>query len=128
CFIESGSYAFEKPPCIRHSRARLKSVCVQYRNWLAYLLSMPRIQVNHTVEDYVRSIYRLESREGKASNAALAREFNISAAAVTEMLRRLGDLGLLEYRKYRVSTLTPRGLEIAVRLTRRHRLWEVFLI
>jgi len=89
---------------------------------------MVKPDINHTVEDYLRSVYRLESREGKASNASLARELNITAAAVTDMLRRLADQGLLTYTKYQGSSLTEAGREIATNVTRRHRLWEVFLI
>ncbi len=89
---------------------------------------MPKIEINQTVEDYLRSLYRLETREGKASNAALAKELNISASAVTEMARRLAEGGLLSYERYRGLQLTRTGYEIALGITRRHRLWEVFLI
>jgi len=89
---------------------------------------MPKIEVNQTVEDYLRSMYRLESRDGKASNAALAKELAISSSAVTEMARRLADGGLLSYQKYQGLKLTKSGREVAVTITRRHRLWEVFLI
>lgn len=89
---------------------------------------MPNIDINHTVEDYLRSLYRLESRDGKASNTALARELAISSSAVTEMARRLADAGLLSYRKYQGFNLTAKGLRVALAVTRRHRLWESFLI
>ena len=43
----------------------------------------------------------------KADN--LARELGISSAAVTEMLRRLSDQGLLQYQKYQQPQLTTAG-------------------
>jgi len=89
---------------------------------------MLKIEVNQTIEDYLRSLYRLSEREGKVSNAALARDLNISAPAVTEMARRLDEGGLLSYRKYQGLQLTKAGHDIALKITRRHRLWEVFLI
>jgi DtxR family transcriptional regulator, Mn-dependent transcriptional regulator len=89
---------------------------------------MPKFEINHTVEDYLRSIYRVQERDGRASTTALARELAISSAAVTEMVRRLADIGLLEYQRYQGAVLTPLGMEHAVVVTRRHRLWEVFLI
>ena len=89
---------------------------------------MPKIEVNQTVEDYLRSLYRIAEREGKTSNAALARELNITAPAVTDMARRLAEGGLLSYRKYQGLQLTKAGRDIALNITRRHRLWEVFLI
>ncbi len=89
---------------------------------------MPKIEVNQTVEDYLRSMYRLEQREGKATNAAMAKELGISSSAVTEMARRLAEGGLLSYRKYQGIRLTRGGRDLAINVTRRHRLWEVFLI
>lgn len=89
---------------------------------------MPKTEVNQTVEDYLRSTYRLEEREGKASNTAIAKELAITASAVTEMARRLADAGLLSYQRYQGLRLTKVGRELAVQVTRRHRLWEVFLI
>lgn len=89
---------------------------------------MLKNEVNSTVEDYLRSLYRLELRNGKASNTELARDLHVSAAAVTDMVRRLADQGLLEYRPYHGPKLTKTGFDIATGITRRHRLWEVFLI
>jgi DtxR family Mn-dependent transcriptional regulator len=89
---------------------------------------MPKIEVNQTIEDYLRSMFRLESRDGKTSNAALAKELAISSSAVTEMARRLAEGGLLSYQKYQGLKLTKAGRDVAVSVTRRHRLWEVFLI
>ncbi|MCC7439822.1 MAG: metal-dependent transcriptional regulator [Armatimonadetes bacterium] len=86
------------------------------------------MNVNPTTEDYLRSLYKLESRDLKATNAALAKELNVTSAAVTDMLRKLDELGLVSYQKYKGVTLTKSGLAIATRITRRHRLWEVFLI
>jgi len=89
---------------------------------------MPKIEVNHTVEDYLRALYRIQTREGKASNVALARELAISPSAVTEMARKLGQAGLVSYQRYKGLALMPEGLRLAIGVTRRHRLWEVFLI
>ena len=89
---------------------------------------MPKIEINHTVEDYLRAIYRIEEREGNVSNAALCRELAVSAAAASEMVRKLADAKLVEYRKYYGANLTKEGRRVALSVTRRHRLWEVFLI
>ncbi len=89
---------------------------------------MPKTEFNQTIEDYLRAIYRVEEREGNVTNAALSRELAVSAAAASEMVRKLADARLVEYRKYYGATLTERGRRVAVAVTRRHRLWEVFLI
>ena len=89
---------------------------------------MPKKMINHTVEDYLRAIYRLEEREGNASNAALSRELEVSAAAASEMVKKMGEMKLVRYRKYQGANLTSKGKSVAVNITRKHRLWEVFLI
>lgn len=86
------------------------------------------MNVNLTTEDYLRSLYKLGSRNVKTTNAALAKELNVTSAAVTDMLRKLDELGFVSYQKYKGVTLTNSGLAIAMITTRRHRLWEVFLI
>ncbi len=86
------------------------------------------MELNPTVEDYLRSVYRLETRGEKVTNAALTKELGVSAAAVTDMVRRLDELGVVTYEKYQGVKLTPSGLKVAMLITRRHRLWEVFLI
>jgi DtxR family Mn-dependent transcriptional regulator len=89
---------------------------------------MAQVEVNRTIEDYLRSMYRLQMRDGRASNAALAKELAVSSAAVTDMVRRLSEQGLIEYEKYQGALLTRAGMNLAMSVTRRHRLWEVFLI
>ena len=89
---------------------------------------MPKTEINQTVEDYLRAIYRVEEREGNVTNAALCREIEVSAPAASEMVRKLANEELVEYRKYRGARLTQEGKRIALAVTRRHRLWEVFLI
>ncbi len=89
---------------------------------------MPKQELNTTTEDYLRAVYRLEERDGIATTAELASELAISAPAASEMIRKLSDQKLLRYRKYKGATLTALGREEALMITRRHRLWEVFLI
>ena len=89
---------------------------------------MPKQELNTTTEDYLRAVYRLEERDGVATTAELASELAISAPAASEMIRKLSDQKLLSYRKYKGAKLTKRGREEALMITRRHRLWEVFLI
>ena len=89
---------------------------------------MPKTEINHTIEDYLRAIYRVEEREGNVTNAALSRELAVSAAAATEMVKKMAEMELVEYRKYYGARMTARGERLAIAITRRHRLWEVFLI
>ena len=82
-----------------------------------------------TEENYLKTIYYLANREqGEVSTNALAEMTATKAASVTDMLRKLADKQLINYRKYQGVSLTDEGERVALQVIRRHRLWEVFLV
>lgn len=82
-----------------------------------------------TEENYLKAIYHLSGVENEVvSTSALADASNTKAASVTDMLRRLSEKNFINYTKYQGVTLTKSGQEIALRIIRRHRIWEVFLV
>ena len=86
-------------------------------------------QTSSTEENYLKAIYKLFERQEKSvPTNSIAAEMATSAASVSDMLKKLKDKELINYEKYRGVTLTDLGNEIATRLIRRHRLWEVFLV
>ncbi len=86
-------------------------------------------QTSHAEENYLKAIYKLFERQEKSvSTNSIAAEMMTSAASVSDMLKKLKDKELINYEKYRGVTLTDSGNDIAMRLIRRHRLWEVFLV
>jgi DtxR family Mn-dependent transcriptional regulator len=80
-----------------------------------------------TVEEYLETIGNLEERESPVSTTAIAQGMELSLASVSEMLRRLSQKGLVDYTPYGGASLTDEGRQRFLRLTQRHRLWEVFL-
>src|SRR5918998_4250849 len=80
-----------------------------------------------SVGNYVKAVWDLEGI-GAASTKDVAARLSISPASVTNMFVRLQEMGLVEYERYRGATLTDRGREEALRLVRRHRLIETFLV
>ncbi len=83
--------------------------------------------MSDTVDDYLKAIYQL-GREGRAvSTSAIARKLSLSEASVTGMIRKLAARKLLRHTPYRGVRLTPPGEALALRMVRKHRLWEVFL-
>jgi DtxR family Mn-dependent transcriptional regulator len=80
-----------------------------------------------TVEEYLESIGALEERGSPVSTSSIAENMGLSLASVSEMLHRLSQKGLVEYTPYGGTSLTKEGQQRFLRLTRRHRLWEVFL-
>src|SRR5215218_11196123 len=80
-----------------------------------------------SVGDYLKAIWEL-SGEGTASTKEIADRLSISSASVTSMLGRLRERGLVDYERYHGASLTEAGREEALRLLRRHRLIETFLL
>ncbi|RPD45948.1 metal-dependent transcriptional regulator [Hymenobacter sediminis] len=85
---------------------------------------------SYTEENYLKAIYKLsEAQPGtEVSTNSVAEALQTRAASVTDMLRRLGEKGLLHYTRYRGVTLTSEGRRLALLTIRKHRLWEVFLV
>jgi DtxR family transcriptional regulator, Mn-dependent transcriptional regulator len=80
-----------------------------------------------SVGDYLKAIWEVGG-SGAASTKEVADRLSISSASVTNMFARLQEMGLAEYERYRGASLTERGREEALRLLRRHRLIETFLL
>lgn len=79
-------------------------------------------------EDYLKALYKLKGMDELVNNKQIAEILQIAPASVTEMLGKLKREGLIHYEPYKGSSLTQKGLEIAITLVRGHRLWEVFLM
>lgn len=86
--------------------------------------------VSFTEENYLKIIYLLCERKGgnEVNTNELAEKTQTKAASVSDMLRKLADKSLINYKKYQGVTLTPNGELIALKIIRKHRLWEVFLV
>ncbi len=81
-----------------------------------------------TIEDYVKTIYGLQLARKRPGTKAVAELLGTEMASVTGMVKRLAAEGLLEYVPYRGFELTETGRNLALRIVRRHRLLELFLI
>jgi DtxR family Mn-dependent transcriptional regulator len=80
-----------------------------------------------SVGDYVKAIWEVAGT-GAASTKEVAERLSIAPPSVTNMFVRLQEMGFVEYERYRGASLTRRGHEEALRLVRRHRLIETFLL
>jgi len=80
-------------------------------------------------ENYLKAIYHL-SEDGKVqvSTNAIADAIQTKPASVSDMIQRLDRKGVINYTKYQGVKVTEEGLEAALKVIRKHRLWEVFLV
>lgn len=80
-------------------------------------------------EDYIKAIYHLGKGENRlVSTNALSESMETKPSSVTDMVRKLSEKGVANYKKYKGVSLTEYGQKIALGLVRKHRLWEVFLV
>jgi len=83
--------------------------------------------ISVSVQDYLLTIFRLQGDDSPVSTTALAAQLGVAPPSVTGMVRKLHRQGMVVYEPYQGTVLTTAGAEEAVRLLRRHRLWELFL-
>ncbi len=83
-----------------------------------------------TVENYLKTILLLGNRTGEAtvSTGQLAVAMNVLPGTVTSMLKTLSDSKLATYKPYAGVMLSEAGRTLALRMLRRHRLIELFLV
>jgi len=86
--------------------------------------------LSQAVEDYIKSIYILDAEsesEGGVSTTRIAEALGVSSASVTNMIKKLAGMGLVEYESYRGANLTDTGEKVALEIIRHHRLLELYL-
>ena len=80
-------------------------------------------------ENYLKAIYHLGNPSQKGvSTSDIANKLDTKASSVSDMIKKLSDKKLVEYKKYYGVNLTKKGKLIAASVVRKHRLWEVFLV
>ena len=60
--------------------------------------------------------------------SALALQLQLSDASITDMIKKLSEKGLVHYERYQGVGLAPKGKRMALKIVRRHRLWEMYLV
>lgn len=84
--------------------------------------------LSQAVEDYLKTIYTLESEGNKATTTKIADSLEVSSASATNMVKRLSKMGLVDYESYKGASLTKSGKKIALEIIRHHRLLELYLL
>ncbi|MCQ3937084.1 MAG: metal-dependent transcriptional regulator [Chloroflexi bacterium] len=82
--------------------------------------------LSESTEMYLKTMMELSGRD-PVMVSRLAERLNVTPVSANEMVRRLGEQGLVTHTPYKGVSLTKRGREAAVNVLRRQRLWEVFL-
>lgn len=80
-------------------------------------------------EDYIKAIYHLGKGDMRpVSTNSIAEQMETKPSSVTDMIKKLSEKHVVNYKPYKGVRLTESGKKLALTLVRKHRLWEVFLV
>lgn len=80
------------------------------------------------VENYLKAVYYLQLEDSEVTTSRLSVRLKVKPASVTGMMKKMTELGLLDYKPYQHCVLTPKGKREALKVLRRHRIIELFLV
>ncbi|PFG32771.1 metal-dependent transcriptional regulator [Sanguibacter antarcticus] len=87
------------------------------------------LNLTAVAQDYLKIVWSLQEWSAEpVTTTLLAERLGVGTSTVSETVRRLTGQGLLEHPRYGSIGLTPAGREHAVKIVRRHRLIETFLV
>ena len=90
------------------------------------LLEQNKKILTSAMEDYLEMIYRYSLTEGYVRINTISELLNVQASSATKMVQKLSQLGLVDYKKYGIISLTETGSEIGKFLLERHQTIEYF--
>lgn len=93
-----------------------------------YELQNSQKKITPAMEDYIEMIYRHCLTENFIKGKQLAALLNVKSSSITKMIQKLDSLGLVNYEKYGLITLTIKGEKLGSYLLKRHKTIENFLI
>jgi DtxR family transcriptional regulator, Mn-dependent transcriptional regulator len=88
---------------------------------------MSRPPLSDSIQDYLKSVYKLQAAHDRVTIGAIAVDLAVSPASASAMVKKLAALDLLEHEPYRGARLTSAGERVALEVIRHHRLLELFL-
>ena len=79
-------------------------------------------------ENYLKVVYKMEEKSQKTSVTFLSKHFNVSKSTVSNMIKKLVFMNLIESRPYKPIILTKNGRQDALKIIAKHRLIELYLV
>lgn len=80
-----------------------------------------------SMQDYLEMIFRLSKDSGFTRINNLSAALNVQPPSATRMVQKLAEIGTLDYEKYGVIVLNPKGKKLGGYLLERHQMVEDFL-
>lgn len=86
-------------------------------------------ELSQVVENYLKVIYsHTEWQPEPITSSQLAARLGVVPSSVTEMVKKLSRQGLVQHERYGAIRLSDAGRAEAIRMVRRHRLIETWLV
>lgn len=80
-------------------------------------------------ENYLKAVFHLsENGKKSVSTNELADAMRTKPASATDMIRKLAAKEMVQYERYHGVCIADKGRHEALKIIRKHRLWEVFLV
>ena len=79
-------------------------------------------------ENYLKVVYKMEEKSQKISVTSLSKNFNVSMSTVSNMIKKLVVMNLLDSKPYKPIILTKQGRQSALEIIAKHRLIELYLV
>ena len=86
--------------------------------------------ISQSSQDYLKTIYKLthgQNSVASVTTSLIAEHRAVAPASVTNMLKKLAAMKLVEHTPYQGVVLTSTGKRIALEVLRHHRLLELYL-
>ena len=88
---------------------------------------MANKELSENIEEYLEVLYKYGDKRNYVSTTTISKNLDIAPGSVTQMLKKLEDLGYINYIPYKGANLSDEGFKIAQKITRKHRILEKFL-
>mgnify|MGYP000851186120 FL=1 len=79
-------------------------------------------------ENYLKVVYKMEEKSQKISVTSLSKNFNVSMSTVSNMIKKLVVMNLVDSKPYKPIILTKQGRQSALEIIAKHRLIELYLV
>lgn len=79
-------------------------------------------------ENYLKIIYKKQEKELPVNVTSLSHYFNVSKSTVSNMIKKLVLMGLIDSKPYKPILLTSIGKTKATEIISKHRLIELYLV
>ena len=69
-------------------------------------------EISENIEEYLEVLYKFGSNDSYVSTTTLSKELGIAPGSVTQMLKKLEDIGFIDYVPYQGASLTDEDFHL----------------